>query len=50
MLFLFILLSIWLYRPSEKLSWPDANSTVSMPLLVVEHPARVKGTRETRAY
>ncbi|HCY3429360.1 hypothetical protein [Klebsiella pneumoniae] len=45
MLILFILLSIWLYRVSEKTGWFKVSHIISMLVLEDEHPARGKGLR-----
>ncbi|HEO1742941.1 TPA: hypothetical protein VAL09_005175 [Klebsiella pneumoniae] len=45
MLLLFILLSIWLCRLSEKPSWFKVSHIISMLALEDEHPARSKGLR-----
>ena len=49
MLTLFILLSLWLWRPPEKPNWPEAGSHISPLALITEHPARSKGCVEIRA-
>ncbi|CDQ53004.1 unnamed protein product [Klebsiella pneumoniae] len=45
MLILFILLSIWLCRLSEKPGWFKVSHIISMLALEDEHPARGKGLR-----
>lgn len=45
MLLLFILLSIWLCRLSEKPGWFKVGHIISMLALKDEHPARGKGLR-----
>lgn len=45
MLLLFILLSIWLCRLSEKPGWFKISHIISKLTLEAEHPARGKGLR-----
>ncbi|HGW5506478.1 TPA: hypothetical protein ACNH1V_000496 [Citrobacter koseri] len=45
MLIIFILLSLWLWRPPEKPNWREAGSPVSPLALITEQPARSKGLR-----
>lgn len=45
MLILFILLSIWLCRLSEKPGWFKVSHIISQLALVTELPARSKGLR-----
>lgn len=45
MLLLFILLSIWLCRLSEKPAWLAVRPNISTLALEDEHPARSKGLR-----
>lgn len=45
MLILFILLSIWLCRPMEKVCWLPVSDKLSQLMLAGENPARGLGLR-----
>ncbi|MDZ4033879.1 hypothetical protein U0868_20210 [Kluyvera ascorbata] len=45
MLLVFILLSIWLCRPMEKVHWLRVSEKLSQLMFAGEHPARGLGLR-----